>query len=79
MCIVPHVYHGILHGYKQIIVTSNDTDVFALIPLYMPRFLLNGLVELWLEFGTGTNTRFLPMHILCEKLGHEMCPHLDWV
>ena len=73
MRILPHMYHGILHGYKQIIVTSNDSDVFALILFYMPRFLLDGLVELWLKFRTGTNTRFLLMHILCEKLGHEMC------
>ena len=31
VCNVTHVYRGILHGYKQIIVTSTNTDVFALI------------------------------------------------
>ena len=71
--IIPHIYYNILNEYKQIVVISNDADVFALILHYMCLFFYKGLNELWLKFGTGSYTRILPMHIMHSSIGHEMC------
>ena len=71
--IIPDIYYNILNGYKQIVVISNDTDVFALILFSMSLFLDKGIKELWLKFGTGSYTRMLPMYMMHSNIGHEMC------
>lgn len=38
MCIVPQAYECILNGYNGIIITSNPSDVFALVFFYIPHF-----------------------------------------
>ena len=68
----PHL-NNTVNGYKQTVVVSNDTHVFALILHYTSLFLDKGLNELLLEFGTGSYTRMLPMHIMHSNIGHEMC------
>ena len=37
MRIVPQAYECILNGYNGIIITSNPSDVFALVFFYIPR------------------------------------------
>lgn len=69
--LIPHVYHAIINGHTKIIVISNDTDVFVLLLFYMAQYYTNGLKELWLKFGVGSNTRFLPIHVFWEKLGND--------
>ena len=32
--------------------------------------------ELWIQFGTGKNKRFIPVHKLPYKLGRHMCSNL---
>ena len=32
--------------------------------------------ELWVQFGTGQNKRFIPVHKLSYKLGPHMCSNL---
>ena len=29
--------------------------------------------ELWVEFGAGERRRHLPLHILAQKLGNDLC------
>lgn len=72
MCIVPQAYECILNGYNGIIITSNPSDVFALVFFYIPRFFRKSLIKLWLKFRTAATTGYLPMHIFCMKLGHKM-------
>ena len=31
------------------------------------------LKELWIEFGTGNNKVFYPVHLICNNLGSEKC------
>ena len=59
MRIVPHAYHCIFHSYKQIVVTSHDSDVFTLFLFYKRHFLQKGLIEIWPKFGTSANTEYL--------------------
>ena len=51
------VYYMDLNELMDIIVTSNDYNVFDL------AFLQRALIELWLKFGTGINTIYLSMYI----------------
>ena len=42
----------------------------------MQHFTSIGLEELWIQFGTGKNKRFIPVHKLSYKLGSHMCSNL---
>ena len=71
--LIPHISKAIDENYRRVVVVSNDTDVVALILYYMPRFILAGLSELWVRFGSGNSSRFLPMHQFAYQLGQKMC------
>ncbi|NQY43710.1 MAG: hypothetical protein HRT87_10240 [Legionellales bacterium] len=72
MRIVPHINEAIKCKFTRIVLISNDSDVVCLINYYMSRFQQNGLTEMWIMYGTGTNTRFLPMHTMYVKIGSTM-------
>ena len=40
---------------------------------YMHIFLRDGLKELWIKGGKGDTSRYIPVHVLYEKLGSELC------
>ena len=65
--------YSISQGAKRSVVISNDTDVFALLIHYLPDFSELGLQELWIMFGVGDKTRFLPLHLLLYKIGVPKC------
>ena len=71
--IIPHVYDSLISGTKSVVVLSNDTDVVTLLFYYMPHFTSEGLQELWVKYGTGTHERFIPLHLIAEKLGITFC------
>lgn len=71
--IVPHVNWAIRNGAKRVVVLSNDTDVVVLLLRFMANFMSHGLRELWVRFGVGDKTRFLPLHVLLLKLGEDVC------
>ena len=33
----------------------------------------NGLSELWMKFGIGNSSRFIPLHFLASQLGPRVC------
>ena len=68
-----HVLDCLRGGYKTCVVISNDTDVTVALLFYVPTFLQEGLQELWVKAGRGNTTRFVPLHILHERLGTRMC------
>ena len=67
--IVPHVASAIENGSKRIVVSSNDTDVFSLLLHHMHTFFSDGMEELWVRFGTSSNTRHIPLHTLSNMNG----------
>jgi len=60
-------------GCKRLLVISNDTDTVVRLLRFITDWREHGLHELWVEFGSGERRRHLPLHILAQKLGHEMC------
>ena len=71
--LIPHIHYSITQGAERPVVISNDTDVLALLIHYLPDFLSLGLQELWIMFGVGDKTRFLPLHLLLYNIGVPKC------
>ncbi|KAG1662219.1 hypothetical protein GQR58_021027 [Nymphon striatum] len=69
-----HVLDCCRAGYKTCVVISNDTDVIVALLFYVPVFLQEGLMELWIRAGRGNTSRFLPPpHTLYASLGRDLC------
>ena len=64
-----HVLSGSSCGYKKKSVVTVDTDV-VVISLY--HFFSLNLEELWIEFGTGRNKRYFPIHQFAKSLSEEV-------
>ena len=62
------IYYNIFNGYHQIVLISNNTDIFALILHYLPLFFDKGFNELWLKIDTGSYARMIPMHIIHSNM-----------
>ena len=50
---------------------SNDADVVVLVLYYIEKFVRECLQKLWIRYST--HTKYLPIHILYEKLGASFC------
>ena len=72
MRIIPHVSKSFSHNFTNIVVTSNDTDVLILLLHYLPQFIENGLEELWIKFGAGGHSRFVPLHVMYNNMNKEL-------
>ena len=66
--IVPLVASAIENGSKHMVFSSNDTDVFSLLLHHMHTFSV-GMEELWMRFGTSSNSRHIPLHTLSNMIG----------
>ena len=53
----------------RVIFTSPDTDVAVLCSFHCSTLNIN---ELWFHIGTGKKRRFIPMHVIAEKLSEEI-------
>ena len=74
--IIPHIAASISDGSKRIVVLSNDTDVLVLLINYFTDFLAKGVVQLWIKYGLGDKTRYIPVHTLARRLGRDTCAAL---
>ena len=70
-----HVLSGSSCGYKKIFIITVATDV-VVISLY--HFFPLDLEELWIEFGTGRNNRYFPIHQFAKSLSEEVCRALPF-
>ena len=46
MRIIPYIVKSIESGLKNVVVVSNDTDIYVLLLHYTPQFIKSGLTEL---------------------------------
>ena len=74
--IIPHIEDSVQSKNTRIVLLSNDTDVLVLLLYFLQYFTSIGLKELWIQFATGQNKRFIPVHKLSCKLGPQMCSNL---
>ena len=71
--IIPHALHAVCNGAKRVVLLSNDTDVVVLGLNYWDLLKSHGLREIWIRAGVGNTTRYIPLHVLAERLGRETC------
>ena len=67
-----HALESARAGHKKCVVISNDTDVIVALLFHYNIFHQEGLEELWVKAGIGNSTRFIPLHILHQKLGPSL-------
>ena len=66
--VILHAKWSVLNGAQRIVVLSNDCDTLVLLLRYMNDLLQNGLVEAWLQYGTGEHRRMIPLHAWFSEL-----------
>ena len=69
--IIPHVSKLVSRNFTNIVVISNDTDVLILLLHYLPQFIENGLEEIWVKFGAGGHSGFIPLHVMYNNMNKE--------
>ena len=63
-----HVVDASFCGLQQILIRTNDTDVVVLAISIVNIIQTN---ELWVLYGTGKHTRYLPTHTIAATLGPD--------
>ena len=58
-----------VEGNKSLIIKENDTDVVVIAMSVMLSLKEIGLEYLWIAYGQGKNTRWIPIHQLVENVG----------
>ena len=53
---------------QRVMIKTVDTNVVALAVALFPKESLN---ELWIDFGSGQNQPYFPVHAICNSLGAE--------
>ena len=67
-----HVLDCLKAGYTTVLVSSNDTDVTVILLYHMATFNQYGIKELWTRAGTGQSARYLPLHIIYQRIGPDL-------
>ena len=70
-----HAKHAAVDGHGLISIRTVDTDV-VVIAIHVFRKL--NIEELWVEFGTARNKRWLPIHEYVASLGDDVCAALPF-
>ena len=71
--IILHCWHAASCGMDSVTIRTVDTDVVVLAVSF---FLSLNLRELWINFGTGKNTRLIAVHELSAAIGPRRCAAL---
>ena len=69
-----HAKDASTNGIKKIMIITVDTDV-VVIALFV--FCSLNVQELWIEFGSGKNKKWLPIHQYAKIFGQEKCRALE--
>lgn len=66
---MPHVASAVKNSLTLIAVSFIDANFFALLLYHLQNFFSFGIEDLWIKFGTGTNTKYIQVHTLDNVLG----------
>ena len=62
-----------MKGHTSITIVTVDTDVVVISISENLNLSDHGLVEMWVEFGSCVNRKWLSIHSFCFSLGCEKC------
>lgn len=74
--IVIHAADAVAKGLLKLLIRTVDTDVVVLLIAFYERLAAE---EVWILFGTGQSSRYIPIHIIARNLGHNMARALPMV
>lgn len=60
-------------GYDQVIVRCDDTDVLILLLYYSQTSHINKNMKIFMHTGHRDKERFVPVHLISQKLGSIVC------
>lgn len=66
-----HAKDAILGGSKSLIIKANDTDVVIIAVSLLPSLQQLGLKSMWIAFGQGASTRWIPVHEVVSAIGPQ--------
>ena len=67
--VILHVLDAVKSGFRRISIRTNDTDVMVLSICFSQE--IEGLEELWVQFGVGKSKRSIPCPAIGSALGQE--------
>ena len=62
-------------GYKDAIIRTDNTDVVLAVAYFKD---LENIGNLWIDFGTGKDFRYIPVHELARSIGPDMANGLPF-
>ena len=71
--LVLHAFDCAKAGCKTCVILSNDTDVAVALLYHYHTMKEAGLSELWMRAGSAKTVRYIPLHILHERQGQDVC------
>ena len=66
-----HAWNAARDGHKSLMIEANDTDTVVIALSLMSSFTAMGLEKMWVIYGKGEHTRWIPIHDLASSLGQE--------
>lgn len=66
-----HARDAALNGSKSIIIKANDTDVLIIAVSVLSSLQDLGLQQMWIFFGQGLNSRWIPVHDIVSAIGPQ--------
>lgn len=66
-----HAQHAVKQGHKSLMIDANDTDILIIATSVMPYLMQLGLEKMWVTFGKGEKTRWIPIHEVVSAIGPE--------
>ena len=77
--ILTHISHMTLTSkVRNLVICSTDTNVFvSALYHYLQKWKRLGLKELWIAFGVGKTSRYIPLHSFEGRVPPVSYTHLD--
>ena len=69
---IPHIAYSLWKEISHINIGINDTDVAVCLISYFHRYLKMGCSELWVKYGIGDKSRYIPIHVISQEIGENM-------
>ena len=74
-----HAQHAVAQGFRKLLFVTADTDVLVLCLFHCKHLMALGVCEIWMRTGVDDSTRNIPIHLLLETLGPQLCSVLPAV
>ena len=66
-----HAQDAVNEGHKSVWINANDTDIVIIAVSVMSSLMQLGLQKMWVSFGKGEKTKWIPIHEVVPAIGPE--------